>query len=287
MLPSATGAASVTGITGNSDVTAANRCNACRQRESSPAVDDLDYVARCRPDAEIINRTPSQLACLRRVLDTPHTALLAEHLTDTGMWPDAAADLLAQLAHCPDGELRRRIQATPTLRDWFGHLAQPVSDRPDNDALILSLRVLQLFAHPTSVPVVFDPIRRTVLLAYAPGRAPHDGAVPADGVIARALLDAATCHPPYLVNRPAFNASRNALDLLVRTNDIDGRRQRSPFWQNGTDYWSHGGEVVRFVSTHLTPEFEAWLEARRDTAVSHSFRYIHRDAGAVPPPTRA
>lgn len=250
------------------------RCDVCQRIKAAPTFEYLDHVARSQRGTPILNRTPSQLAGLKLVLDMPHAALRADHLTNTGMSSEGAADLVARLSQCPAGELRRRIQATPTLRDWFDHIALQSPDGLDDDSLILSLRVLQLFAHPTSVPIVFDPIRRTVSLYYAPGRAPQEGANPADGAIPRTLLDAAE---GLDADAPAFRAGRKALDLLVRTNDIDGRRQRSPFWQCDTDYWRHGGDVVRSVSTQLTPEFETWLEARRNTAVSHSFAHTHRD----------
>ncbi|WP_141118772.1 hypothetical protein [Pandoraea sp. PE-S2R-1] len=255
-------------------VSASERCDVCQRLKASPTFEYLDHVARSQRGTPVLNRTPSQLSCLKLVLDMPYAALRAEHLINTGMPPEGAADLVARLSQCPAGELQRRIQATPTLRDWFDHIALPPPAGLDEASLILSLRVLQLFAHPTSVPVVFDPNRRTVSLFYAPGRAPQEGAIPADGAIPRMLLDAAECLDP---DAPASRASRTALDLLVRTNDIDGRRQRSPFWQCDSDYWWHGGDVVRSVSTQLTPEFETWLEARRDTAVSHSFFHTHRE----------
>ncbi|ALS60204.1 hypothetical protein [Pandoraea norimbergensis] len=257
-----------------STIAASKRCDVCQRLKAAPSFEYLDHVARSQRGTPILNRTPSQLSCLKLVLDMPYAALRAEHLINTGMPPEGATDLVARLSQCPAGELQRRIQATPTLRDWFDHIALQSPDGLNNDSLILSLRVLQLFAHPTSVPVVFDPIRRTVSLFYAPGRAPQEGAVPADGTIPRTLLDATASLD---ADSPAFQASRHALDLLIRTNDIDGRRQRSPFWQCDSDDWWHGGDVVRSVSTQLTPEFETWLEARRDTAVSHSFFHTHRE----------
>lgn len=213
--------------------TSAHRCEVCARLNDQPAFEYLDHVARSQPGALILNRTPSQLACLKFVLDTPQSALRVEHLVNTGLSQEAATDLLTRLRACPEGELQRRIQATPTLRNWFDHVALPPPGGPDNESLILSLRVLQLFAHPTSVPIVFDPIRRAVAFYYAPGRAPHEGAVPADGTIQRTLLDAAERRD---TSTPAFLASRNALDLLVQTNEIDRQRQRSPFWQCDSDY---------------------------------------------------
>ncbi|MGC7404539.1 hypothetical protein ACPWR0_10080 [Pandoraea pneumonica] len=255
-------------------VTSAAPCPVRQSTEGAPAFDYLDHVARSHRGAAIAYRTDDQLKCLKAVLATPHNALSVAMLIDTGLPQDVADDLLARLRETPDGELQRRIQATPTLRDWFDLTALPPPDGVNDDALILSLRVLQCFAHTTSVPIVFDPIRRTVVFSYAPGRAPHEDATPADGVIPHMLREAAA---PGAANSAAGQTALHALDLLVRTNDIDGRRQRSPFWQCDSDAWWRYDDVVRTVSAQLTPEFETWLEARRDSAISHSFFHVHRE----------
>lgn len=253
-----------------------NQCGVCDRRHATPAFEYLDYVARSQRDAAIVNRTPLQLSFLQLVLSTPHRALRAEHLIDAGMPPRGAADLVSRLFSYPDGELQRRIQATPTLRAWFDQATLPSSNGPDNDSLILSLRVLQLFAHATSVPIVFDPTHRTVTLYYAPGRSHTDGRVSADGAIALALHDAAESRDADL---SGASLSRNALHLLVLTNDIDGQPQHSPFWQRDSDYWWHGADTVRAITLPLSAEFETWLEARCDSAVSrrafHTFGVIH------------
>lgn len=257
-----------------------NQCGVCDRRHATPAFEYLDYVARSQRGAAVINRTPLQLSFLQLVLGTPHAALRPEHLIDAGMLPRGAADLVTRLLPYPDGELQRRIQATPTLRAWFDQATVPSSGGPNNDSLILSLRVLQLFAHATSVPIVFDPRHRTVTFYYAPGRSHTEGRVPADGGIRRALSDAAEARDADL---SGASRSRNALDLLVLTNDIDGQPQRSPFWQCDADCWWHGADTVRAVTQPLSAEFEAWLEARLGNAVSRcSFRTFGINRGELP-----
>ncbi|VVD71818.1 hypothetical protein PIN31009_00652 [Pandoraea iniqua] len=245
--------------------------------------DMLGYVARREPGAPVECRDACEMSHLLAVIDTPTAALTLNALLDTGMLAEGAADLHTRLSTCRDGEILRRIMATPTLRDWASDATWQLPSESHNRSLMLSLRVLQLFGHTTSVPVVFDPENRRVAFHYVACDAPVGttaaGAPDRDGLrddrLRMLLHDAADGRNP---SDPFHRASRNALMLLVSANDIDGRRQRAPHWQRQWDHWRHGNDHVRTLSTRLTPEFETWLAARRETAVSYSQDYVFRKA---------
>ncbi|VVE11242.1 hypothetical protein PPN31114_02654 [Pandoraea pneumonica] len=256
--------------------------NGVRQLGQQPQKHDLlNYVARREDDALVECRNGRELRHLLDVVGTPHAALTLNAILDTGMHAEGAVDLRERLASCRDGEIERRIKAVPTLQHWASDATWQLPSESHNRSLMLSLRVLQLFGHSTSVPVVFDPENRRVVFHYVGGNAPDaDGQGRSDSNDAssndrlRVLLhDAADGRSP---NDPIHRASLNALTLLVSANDIDGLHTRSTHWQRHWDRWRHGNDNVRTLSLRLTPEFESWLEARTETAVSHSQDYALR-----------
>ncbi|MGC7404540.1 hypothetical protein ACPWR0_10075 [Pandoraea pneumonica] len=257
-------------------------CHGARQLgHESAKFDKLDYVARREAGAPIECRDEQQLGCLMEVVGTPHAALTLNAILDTGMQAEGAADLHTRLRGCRDSEIFRRIMATPTLHDWAFDATWQIPSESHNQSLMLSLRVLQLFGHTTSVPVIFDPEHRRVVFHYVPGNtpaAPTEGdergaALRPDHRLRMLLNDAADGRNP---GDALHRASRNALMLLTSANDIDGCRQRWPRWQRRWDQWRHGNDDVRTLSTRLTPEFESWLEVRAESAVSHSQDYLYR-----------
>lgn len=257
-------------------------CHGARQfSHPHSTFDVLRYVARRANGAPVECRNSGELNHLLEVVGTPHTALSLNAILDTGMLAEGAADLHTRLGACRDGEILRRIMATPTLRHWANDATWQLPSDSHNQSLMLSLRVLQLFGHTTSVPVVFDPETRRVVFHYVAGCLPDadaqgravQGATLRNDRLRMLLHDAADGRN---ASDPYHRASRNALMLLVSANDIDGRRQRRPNWQRHWDHWRHGNDDVRTLSTRLTPEFESWLEVRAETAVSYSQDYVFR-----------
>lgn len=230
-------------------------------------VNFLTFVARPRLDAPVECRSEREIRHLQQVLDTPHRSLTLSQLLDTGMPPEAAAHLHSALRDCADGELCRRIHATPTLHDWAASASWQLPTVQRNDDLQLSLRVLQLFGHTTGVPVIYDARTRDVTFSYVAGITPL-GPVPTGGDYLEVLLrKAASPCPSHDVDHVV---ACNALALLLTCNDIDGRANRWPHWQRELDRWRHGSDEVRTVQAKLTPTLQTWLEAHRDRAVAPS-----------------
>lgn len=208
-----------------------------------------------------VTRATGALDALWDILRTPARQVTAQRLMDAGMSRTGASDLhtLLQNPNCTDDEIWLHILATPTLHAWaIGALSETRIHQRTPASRRLSLRVLQLFGHTTSVRGTTLQGSNVVMFRYAPGIDETSHRAPTDG-IAKVLYRAQFEAPPTDMCRP-----RQVLEMLLDTDEDRHLAAHRHHWIWTADGWQHhhASAHVKTVAFYCDARYRAWIEPR-------------------------
>jgi hypothetical protein len=201
-------------------------------------------------------RDDRQLAALRTLAICTNPEVTLDLLRDTGLPAIIATDLIARLAtRASDFTIFERLAQAPDLDRW----AKTVLDRNqahDIEDDVLTLRILQTFAHDVAVPFTQDVDDGQVHFhASGPNEMPN---------LAKMLEIAIDSDYQGEPSRPIC---RNAYEAIVRAHVDLGNDRLWPHWHGAGDMWKpHPNPNATFFALNIAAECyvdyetESWLK---------------------------